>query len=79
MSDEDVSAPSLAVLLDNARAAIAAARDAGLDVQKVAVSPEDLATVSEAKKFEVRVGLPLQILGVPIVADSQVSCGSVRL
>ncbi|WP_216893157.1 hypothetical protein [Nocardia alni] len=77
--DDQPSAPSLAVLLDNARTAIAAARDAGLDIQQIAVSPDDLATVSEAKKFETRVGMPLQILGIRIVADSRVGRGSVHL
>ena len=70
---------SLAVLLDNARAAIAAAREAGLDVQVMAVNPVDLQTVRQAKKFEERTGLPLRILGVAIEPDSGVSIGTVRL
>ncbi|OOL33043.1 hypothetical protein GQ85_03415 [Rhodococcus rhodochrous] len=70
---------SLAVLLDNARAAIAAARDVGLEISSLGVSPADLEAVREAKKFEERVGLPLRILGIAIEADAEVSIGAVRL
>lgn len=70
---------SLAVLLDNARVAIMAARDAGLEVNSLAVNPVDFATVTEARRFEERVGLPPRILGVNIEPDSEVEIGSVRL
>lgn len=75
----ELPATSLGVLLDNARTAIAAAREAGLTVDKISVSPVDLELVRTSKKFEERVGLPLRILGVAIEADGEVAVGSVRL
>lgn len=70
---------SLAVLLDNARTAIAAARDAGLDIQSIGISPADFEAVREAKEFELRVGVPLRLFGIAIESDDEVSLGAVRL
>ena len=76
---EDDPVSSLAVLLDNARAAIAAARECGLAVQTIGLNPSDLETVRRANQFEQRIGFPLRILGVAIEPDSEVSLGAVRL
>ncbi|MFT4082208.1 MAG: hypothetical protein QM638_06455 [Nocardioides sp.] len=71
--------PSLAVLFDNARTAIAAAREADLEVSTIGVSPEDFDLIERSKRFEERIGLPLRILGVVVEPDADVALGSVRL
>ncbi|OOL33048.1 hypothetical protein GQ85_03455 [Rhodococcus rhodochrous] len=69
---------SLAVLLDNARAAIIAARDAGIEVRELALSPADFDCVRRTKSYEEHMGLPLRVLGVGVVCDPDVTVGNVR-
>jgi hypothetical protein len=73
------SKPSVAVLLDNARDAIIAARRAGVEPRMLFVSIRDFDEVACAKARETRNGLALQIFGKEIHAKDFVAEGAVEL
>jgi hypothetical protein len=74
-----VSELSLALVLDNARELMAAARYQGLDPEALLVSPACYADVADAKAFERRLGLPLRLLGLDIAADEALADELVEL
>jgi hypothetical protein len=71
--------PSVAVLLDNARDAIVAARRAGVEPRMLFVSIRDFDEVARAKARETRNGLAPQILGKEIHARDFIAEGAVEL
>lgn len=70
---------SLAVLLDNARGALAAARQAGVDTPGLFLNERDYAAIKVAKKREERNGVPLRLFGVDIHPRRNVALGNVQL
>lgn len=70
---------SLAVLMDNARTALATALYAGVQIPALFVSHADHQAVARTKEHETRQGIPLRVLGVPIVARDGLATGEVQL
>lgn len=70
---------SLAVLMDNARTALATAQYENVHTPALFVSVADYEAVASTKAHETRQGLPLRVLGVPIVARHGLETGRVQL
>jgi hypothetical protein len=65
--------------MDNANAAVRAAEEAGLVVDRIYVNPLDFEAVREAKRREQHNHLPLSIFGIPIDQSDDVGLGAVRI
>ena len=70
---------SLAVLMDNARTALATAQYAEVPIPAIFISRQDYEAVAVTKEHETRQGIPLRVLGVPIVARDGLDTGQVQL
>jgi hypothetical protein len=79
VASPDLDAPSLAVLLDNARTALVAGRRAGIPCAALLVSQADFDTVAETKRRELRNGLGLRIFGLAIFPRAGLGQGMVLL
>lgn len=69
----------LAVLLNNARGALAAAREVGLATPALFLSVADYEQVKRTKSRELRLGLPLRVLGVEVRPVGYLDEGMVQL
>ncbi len=70
---------SLAILLDNARGALAAAHAAGLETPALFISVADYDQVRRTKSREVGYGLPALVLGVEVRPVDYLAEGEVQL
>jgi hypothetical protein len=75
----DLDAPSLAILLDNARTALVAAREAGISSAALLISQADFDTVAHTKERELRTGRSLGIFGLPVLPKAGLDKGTVLL
>lgn len=70
---------SIAVLMDNARTAVAAAQYTGVHVPALFISHADYAVVLETKRHEIARGVPIRVLRVKVMARDGLAAGTVQL
>lgn len=71
--------PSLAVLLDNARASLFAASEAGLETKALFISADDYDALQQTALLGHHRERPLRILGVEVLSRPGLAVGAVQL